>query len=369
MTMNNKFIALAKQNIHQMTPYVPGKPIEETARELGLDEKSIIKLASNENPLGTSTKVKEIISAAVPGLSLYPDGSAFMLKKALSVHLGIDTSRITPGNGSDELLRLLAMAYAGPGDEVIFSQYSFVVYMLATLSVSAKPVVVPASSWGADIDHIVAAVNENTRIIYIANPNNPTGTWLSPDQIQSLLKRINSKVIVVLDEAYIEYSDDTDIHDSISWTDKYQNLVITRTFSKAYGMAGLRIGYAIANPQITDVINRVRPPFNVNEIAQKAAVAALSDQQFIKLSQQNNQKGMQELQQGFKTLGLNYIPSKGNFITVDVDNDNKKIAEQLLSAGIIVRPLNGYKMPRHIRVTVGSAEENAKFLKVLSDIL
>lgn len=366
--MKNNFIELAKKNIRQIDSYQPGKSIEEIARHLDLDESNIVKLASNENPLGTSPEVQRIISEEKFNLFRYPDSNVFILKKMLSAHLGIDTSMITLGNGSDELLRLIAMAYAGPGDEIIFSQYAFVVYMIATLSVGAKPVVVSSKLWGCDIDNIVEAVNENTRIIYIANPNNPTGTWLSPDEIQLLLKRIDSRVIIVLDEAYTEYIDDVDIRDTISHINDYSNLVVTRTFSKAYGLAGLRTGYVIANPQIIDIINRIRHPFNVNSIAQKAAVAALSDQQFIKRSQQNNHEGMKQLQEGFKKLGLNYILSKGNFITVNVASDGQTLFQKLLSTGIIVRPLNNYKMPQHIRVTVGTSNENSLFLKSLSKI-
>jgi len=367
--MDNAFIKLAKKSVQQLIPYEPGKPINDVARELGLKPADIVKLASNENPLGCSPAVEEAIKQGVSALSLYPDGGAFEAKNVLADHVGVKSNNITLGCGSDELLRLIAMGYAGQGDEVIFSEYAFAIYNIAALSVGATPVVAKSQDWQHDLNAMLRCVNQKTKIIYIANPNNPTGTLLSNDELKVFLHEVPSNVMVVLDEAYTEYLKAINSKETPSWIANYPNLVITRTFSKAYGLAGLRVGYAVANSEITDIINRVRPAFNVGYLSQRALIAALADQDFIERSRKLNERGIRQLEEGFRALDLSFIPSKANFIAVDVKLNGQDVFQQLLQRGVIVRPLTGYSMPNHLRVSVGLEEENNKFLTVLEKVL
>ena len=365
----NNYIQLAKQSIQQLAPYEPGKPVADVAKEFGLNPSNIIKMASNENPLGYSDKVKTVLSKEYETLSYYPDGNAFEARTVLADYLNTEPEKVLLGNGSDEVLRLIALAYAGEGDEVIFSQYGFAVYPIATLAVGATPVEVPAKNWGHDLSAMLKAINNKTKIIYIANPNNPTGTYLPNNDIAAFMQQVPSTVIVVLDEAYVEYQDNIDIRDTPSWVSIYKNLIITRTFSKAYGLAGLRVGYAVASPQVADIINRIRPSFNVSSLAQKTVSAALQDQQFIAHSRDLNNQGMQQMKKGLHQLNLNYIPSAGNFVAVDIKCSGVDIFKRLMGEGIIVRPLSGYGMKTYLRVSIGLEHENDAFLEAIGAVL
>ena len=363
------FIKGAKKNVQKLIPYEPGKPIEDVARELGLKVSGIVKLASNENPLGASSDVLNVLDQAKETLFRYPDGNALEAKFALSQHVDVDVSQITLGCGSDELLRLIAMGYAGDGDEVLYSEYGFAVYPIAALSVGAVPVAAPSKDWGHDLDAMFQCISEKTRIIYIANPNNPTGTFLPRSDVLAFLDRVPEHILVVLDEAYTEYLEGVSPCESPSWIKQYPNLIVTRTFSKAYGLAGLRVGYAIAHPDVTDILNRVRPAFNVGIIPQKAAIAALGDQDFVKRSRELNNQNLQQVQEKLQALGFDTIPSKGNFITFDSRQDGRAVFQRLLAEGVIVRPLTGYGMPQHLRVSIGLPEDNAVFLQALKKIM
>jgi histidinol-phosphate aminotransferase len=350
------------ESILSLSPYQGGKPISELQRELGLDH--VVKLASNENPLGPGPKALEAIQKASSEISRYPDGNGFELKRAIAEHLSVIADGITLGNGSNDILELVARAYVCQAeDEVVFSQYAFVVYPLVTQALGATAVVTPANDFGHDLDAMLASITDNTKLIFVANPNNPTGTLLSDDAIYAFLSKVPSSVIVVLDQAYIEYLDTTDL--SIGWLNEFDNLIITRTFSKAYGLAGLRVGYSISNPEIADYLNRIRQPFNVNHIAQSAATAAIFDEAFLVRSVIANKNGLLQLSQGFKRLGLSYIPSHANFIAVKV-TDAGVIYQKLLEKGFIVRPV---EMQGYLRVSVGTRNENETFLDALKSVL
>ena len=360
------YIKLANSGVQQLKPYEPGKPIEELERELGVTD--IVKLASNENPLGASHKALHALRH-LDELHLYPDGAGFSLKAALSEKLGIATDQLTLGNGSNDVLELVARAYLQPGDEAIFSEYAFAVYPLVTLACSAKPVQVPSNLFGHDLAAMAEAVTERTRVIFVANPNNPTGTWFNAHALDEFLSRIPERVIVVLDEAYFEYVEESHYPNGIERLEKYPNLVVTRTFSKIHGLAGLRVGYGISSPQIADVLNRVRQPFNVNTPAQTAAVAALEDDDHIENSRSENTSGLVQIAEGLQKLHLEQIPSVANFIAFDCGRDAMPVYEGLLKQGVIVRPLAGYGMPNHLRVTIGTSRENERFLEALKHVL
>ena len=350
------------ESILSLSPYQGGKPISELQRELGLDH--VVKLASNENPLGPGPKALEAIQKASSEISRYPDGNGFELKRAIAERLSVTADGITLGNGSNDILELVARAYVCQAeDEVVFSQYAFVVYPLVTQALGATAVVTPANDFGHDLDAMLASITDNTKLIFVANPNNPTGTLLSDDAIYAFLSKVPSSVIVVLDQAYIEYLDTTDL--SIGWINEFDNLIITRTFSKAYGLAGLRVGYSISNPEIADYLNRIRQPFNVNHIAQSAATAAIFDEAFLVRSVIANKNGLLQLSQGFKRLGLSYIPSHANFIAVKV-TDTGVTYQKLLEKGFIVRPV---EMQGYLRVSVGTRNENETFLDALKSVL
>ena len=350
------------ESILSLSPYQGGKPISELQRELGLDH--VVKLASNENPLGPGPKALEAIQKASSEISRYPDGNGFELKRAIAERLSVTADGITLGNGSNDILELVARAYVCQAeDEVVFSQYAFAVYPLVTQALGATAVVTPANDFGHDLDAMLASITDNTKLIFVANPNNPTGTLLSDDAIYAFLSKVPSSVIVVLDQAYIEYLDTTDL--SIGWINEFDNLIITRTFSKAYGLAGLRVGYSISNPEIADYLNRIRQPFNVNHIAQSAATAAIFDEAFLVRSVIANKNGLLQLSQGFKRLGLSYIPSHANFIAVKV-TDTGVTYQKLLEKGFIVRPV---EMQGYLRVSVGTRNENETFLDALKSVL
>ena len=364
--MNMDLCELSPAYVRSIAPYQPGKPISELAREFGLDEKNIVKLASNENPRGIGPRTRAAIDGALGEIARYPDGNGYDLKLALSKRYGIDMSAIVLGNGSNDVLELVSLAFLGPGRSAVFSQHAFAVYPLATQARGARAIVVPAKDYGHDLEAMAKAVDEDTYVLWVANPNNPTGTYASPQRIEALLRQVPERVIVVLDEAYNEYLPADLKADSAKWLKRHPNLVVVRTFSKAYGLAGLRVGYGLTHPSIADVMNRVRQPFNVNSIALVAATAALDDMEFVAKSYAENLQGLRQLERGAKALGLDYIPSFGNFVTIRLGKA-AEIYKRLLRRGVIVRPVGGgYELPEHLRVTSGTPEENETFLAALS---
>jgi histidinol-phosphate aminotransferase len=355
---------LAPSYIRAIAPYQPGKPISELERELGIT--GIIKLASNENPLGASPAAVAAMQEAIKTIALYPDGNGFDLKDALVKRYGVTHASVTLGNGSNDLLELAARAFLAPGDKVVYSAHAFAVYALATQAVGATGISVPATDvYGHDLPAMQKAATDNkVKMVFIANPNNPTGTFLTPDELQTFLRGLPPEMLVVLDEAYNEYLPEDKRYDSVSWLKEFPNLIISRTFSKAYGLAGLRVGYAMANEQVTDMMNRVRQPFNVNSVAQAAAVAALRDVSFVKKTFELNRRGMVQITDGLVKLGLGYIPSYGNFVAFRIGNASATY-RRLLELGVIVRPIANYDMPDWLRVSIGLESENAKFLSAL----
>jgi histidinol-phosphate aminotransferase len=362
---------LAPQHIHAIAPYQPGKPIGELAREMGLEESSIVKLASNENPLGISPRARAAIEAALGELGRYPDGNGFELKSALAARYGVPPPGIVLGNGSNDVLEMIAIALLGPGRAAVFSQHAFAVYPLATQARGARGIAVPARAWSHDLAAMARAIDAETRVVFVANPNNPTGTMLAPAAIEAFLRDVPPHVAVVIDEAYNEYLPEAARYDSVAWLARHRNLIVTRTFSKAYGLAGLRVGFALCDGRIADLLNRVRQPFNVNNLALAAAAAALGDHAFVRESHALNLAGMAQLTAGFERLGLAWIPSYGNFVSVEIPRvagavRAGEVFQSLLRQGVIVRPVGGYGMPDHLRVTVGLAAENERFLAALA---
>ncbi len=355
---------LSPSYVRAIAPYQPGKPTSELAREMGIDEKSIVKLASNENPRGIGPRTRAAIESALGDLARYPDGNGFELKDALSRRYGVGMDSIVLGNGSNDVLELVAMAFLGAGSSAVYSQHSFAVYPLATQARGARGISVPAKDYGHDLEAMARAVEADTRIVFIANPNNPTGTFADYDRIEHLLKAVPG-CIVVLDEAYNEFLPPELRIDTVKWLKRYPNLVITRTFSKAYGLAGLRVGYAMAHPAVADLMNRVRQPFNLNSISLTAAAAALDDMEFVARSYAENRTGLKRIEEGARALGLEYIPSYGNFITIRVGKAGE-VFKRLLKRGVIVRPVAGYELPEHLRISIGTPEENERFLTALA---
>lgn len=367
MQSANPYSRLAAPGVPALHPYVPGKPVSELERELGIRDS--IKLASNENPLGISPRVQEVLRGQIGDLARYPDGGGFALRQRLAALHGVAAQTITLGNGSNDVLDLVARAFLYPGVEAVFSQYAFAVYPISTQAVGATARVAPARNFGHDLAAMAALVNEQTRVVFIANPNNPTGTWLGASELRDFIAALPDWVLVVVDEAYVEYVQEPDYPDTSRWLGDFPNLIVTRTFSKAYGLAGLRVGYGLANPQVADLLNRVRQPFNVNSLALAAAEAALDDPEHLRRSVELNQAGLAQLEVGLRTLGVDYIPSVGNFITLDLGRPAAPVDQALLREGCIVRPLANYGMPNHLRVTVGLAAENQRFLSALGRVL
>jgi histidinol-phosphate aminotransferase len=356
---------LSPSYVRSIAPYQPGKPISELARELGLKEEGIVKLASNENPLGIGPRTRAAIEAALGQIARYPDGNGFELKQALAQRFGVDGASIVLGNGSNDVLELVALAFLGPGRAAVMSQHAFAVYPLATQARGARSIVVQAKAYGHDLEAMARAVDDETYVVWIANPNNPTGTHLRADELEAFLRKVPERVLVVLDEAYNEYLKPDLRGDALKWLKRHPNLVVTRTFSKAYGLAGLRVGYALAHPSVADVMNRVRQPFNVNAVALAAASAALDDMEFVARSYAANLSGMRQLEEGARGLGLGFIPSSGNFLTIHVGKA-AELFRRLLRRGVIVRPVANYGLPEHLRVTIGTAAENERFLAALA---
>lgn len=356
--------------IRSIAPYQPGKPITQLARETGIPAEKILKLASNENPLGMSPLAREAVQAAIAGIERYPDQFELIAKLADQLH--VSPAQVVLGNGSNDVLDLLARVFLAPGRSSVFSAHAFAVYPLATLSAGGENIVAPAKDFGHDLAAMLAAIRPDTRIVWIANPNNPTGTFLAADDVKAFLCQVPKDVLVVLDEAYNEYLSPVLREDSVAWIAEFPNLVITRTFSKIYGLAGLRVGYAVASSDVADLLNRVRQPFNVNNLALAGAWAALDDHTFLEQSFALNLAGVKQLQHGLDALNLRHLPAFGNFVTFKAGEDasaGARVNQALLAQGVIVRPIAGYGMPEWLRVTVGRTEENARFLSSLESAL
>jgi len=364
-------IELASPGVRALRPYEPGKPMEELERELGISD--VIKLASNENPLGPGKCALHSMQQTLPGIGRYPDGNGFRLKNALSEIHGVDGSRITLGNGSNDILELITRAFVTPDNEVIFSAHAFAVYPIVTQAVGARAVVIPVTRddadnpFGHDLDAMQDAMNSRTRVVFIANPNNPTGTWVDAASLRTFLERTPAHVLVVIDEAYYEYARDmldaSGYPETLAWLEDFPNMVVTRTFSKAHGLAGLRIGYAVSGVEVADLLNRVRQPFNVNSLALVAAEAALGDTAHLARSLEVNRDGMNLLREGMQQLGVSFIPSAANFLCIDTGRPAAPFYDALLRQGIIVRPVANYDLPNHLRVSIGLQEENRLFLE------
>jgi len=366
MLSDTAIAAKIAPGIAQLQPYQPGKPLSELERELGIRDS--IKLASNENPLGCSPAARAALQCGIDQVARYPDGGGFALRQALAAHHRVGSDWITLGNGSNDLLDMIARVFLYPGRESLFSQYAFAVYPISSQAVGATLSIAPAHDYGHHLTAMAERVTADTGVVWIANPNNPTGTHLSGEQLYPFLAALPREVIVVIDEAYIEYA--AGAHpDATQWLPEFPNLIVTRTFSKAYGLAGLRIGYSLSHPAIAELLNRVRQPFNANALAQAAALAALGDQAFIAASVALNRAGMEQLQAGFTALGLCYIPSKGNFIALDLGRPAAAIDQALLREGCITRPIAGYGLPNHLRISIGSEAENARLLTTLAGLL
>lgn len=368
------FQHLAATGVQQLQPYLPGKPVEELERELGIS--GSIKLASNENPLGPSASALQAIADCSQDINYYPDGGAYKLGRRLAQKFDLDPQCLTFGNGSNDVLELVARAFLTTSHSAVYSEYAFAVYPIVVQAIGARARVAPAypashesMPMGHDPDALIDAIDEDTRVLFIANPNNPTGTWLAPDTVTAMLDSIPDRVIVVLDLAYLEYMDDDLKPDIKRMLNAYPNLIVTGTFSKVYALAGLRIGYGLSHPEIADLLNRVRQPFNTNTIAQAAALAALDDDEHLQASIRMNREGKAYLQQELDRLGLAYLPSMGNFLTVDMRRDAGPVYDALLRQGVIVRPVANYRMPEHLRVTVGTADQNRRFIQALSGVL
>ncbi|MGI6453781.1 MAG: histidinol-phosphate transaminase [Syntrophomonadaceae bacterium] len=357
----------ARPEIFNLKPYVPGKPIDEVRRELGIDE--IIKLASNENPLGASPKGVAAVREALADLHLYPDANCFNLKKKLAAALEVSQDGLIIGNGSDELLKLIAETFLSPGDTVIYPDPSFAEYEFTAKIMGAECKIVPLVDFKLDLDGILAAIDQKTKIVYICNPNNPTGTIVTADELERFMQKVPNDVLVIFDEAYYEYVASQDYISGLNYVKQGFNAIVLRTFSKIYGLAGLRVGYGITTPEIARAVERVTEPFNVNLLAQAAAVAALDDVEHVTQSKQVNLSGIKYLYEEFDKLGLKYVETQSNFIFADMGQDSQNIFQQLLAKGVIIRPGYIFGFPTFIRVTVGNERENQIFIKALKEVL
>jgi histidinol-phosphate aminotransferase len=350
-------------DIASLSPYVPGKPIEELQRELGLPR--VIKLASNENPLGSSPKALASLNGGLSTLHRYPDGGAIRLREALADRWKVTSDQVVLGNGSDEILGLLARTFLAPGDEAVMADQTFVIYKMEVTAAHGKPIIVPLKQWRHDLQAMADAITERTRLLFVCNPNNPTGTMVSAAEVERLLARVPDHVIVVFDEAYFEYVRSEQFPDSMSYVTQGRNVIVLRTFSKIYGLAGLRIGYGVATAEIVNFLNRIRPPFNANSLAQRAALAALGDDEHVAQSRAVNGAGMAQMVTGLASLGFASIPSEANFVYVDIGRDGRAVFEALLREGLIVRHIEGSM----VRVTIGLEEENREFLAAFKRVI
>lgn len=358
---------LVRPSILQLKPYQPGKPIAEVQKEYGLQE--VIKLASNENPLGLNVQVREAIVAALPDILRYPDGSCVALKAALAKHLKVNETQLIMGNGSEDVLRILLQAFVFGEKHLIISQYAFIAYKILAQGLGIKVKEIPEQNFATDLTAMLAAITKDTGMIIIANPNNPTGTYVSEVAFTAFLDQVPPNVLVVCDEAYYEYVQEKDYPQTLNLLKRYPNLVITRTFSKIYGLAGLRVGYGVAHETIVDLLNRIRQPFNVNHLAQVATVAAIEDQAFVQKGILLNEQGKKQFYEGLAELRLNYIPSATNFILVECPQTGKELYQALLEQGVIVRPLDPYGLDKYVRITIGTSDENKRCLLALKKIV
>ncbi|MGH8495778.1 MAG: histidinol-phosphate transaminase [Gammaproteobacteria bacterium] len=372
--MSNPYLAIAAPGVKGLQPYQPGKPISELEREYGVS--NIIKLASNENPLGPGAAARAAIEREIAEIARYPDGGGFDLKVALAEYHAVDPACITLGNGSNDVLVLLAEAFLTPETEAVYSEYAFAVYPIAVQATGARARVAPAfppdhatSPLGHDLDAMAERLNDHTRLVFIANPNNPTGTWVSRNALRRFVESVPEHALVVVDEAYFHYVEEPEYPDTTRWLDDFPNLVVTRTFSKIFGLAGARAGYSLSAPGIADLLNRVRQPFNLNSLAQAAALAALGDEEHIERSRKLNQRGLEEITQACETCGLGYVPSIGNFVLVDFGRPALPVYDALLRESIIVRPVGNYGLPNHLRISVGLPEENERLAVALRKVL
>ncbi|HRF43331.1 MAG TPA: histidinol-phosphate transaminase [Candidatus Competibacteraceae bacterium] len=372
--MSCDFLSLAASGVRTLQPYQPGKPESELRREYGLSD--IIKLASNENPLGPSSHARAAVREALADLARYPDGNGFELKTALSAKLDISMAMLTLGNGSNDVLELVARAFLTPEHEAVFSEHAFAVYPIVTQAIGATARVAKAHPSAHAMPHghnpaaLLALINDRTRVVFIANPNNPTGTWLKTAELQEFLEAVPAPVIIVVDEAYFEYVEvEADCPSALRWLNRFPNLVVTRTFSKAYGLAGLRVGYAVSHPQVADLLNRVRQPFNVNSLALVAAAAALDDVSHLERSRAVNRAGMQQLQDACRQWGLKWLPSAGNFLCVNMQRPGREVFLELLKRGVIVRPVDNYGLSQYVRISIGAEAENTRLIETMNDIL
>jgi histidinol-phosphate aminotransferase len=371
--MTAPILKAATPGVQKLQPYAPGKPLAELEREYGISR--AVKLASNENPLGPSPAVLDALRGEFNTLARYPDGNGFTLKAALAMHLDVDPAWITLGNGSNDVLEVVARAFLTPQSSAVYSAHAFAVYPLVTQAIGARARVAPAHdgsrgpAFGHDLRALREAIDADTRVVFIANPNNPTGTWLNGADLRAFIEAVPADVVVVVDEAYFEYVDAPGYPDAVRWLAEFPNLLVTRTFSKAYGLASLRVGYGVSQPALAEVLNRVRQPFNVNSLAQAAAVAALGDTAHLAAGIEINRQGMRQLENGFAQLRLEHIPSVGNFISVAVPGDAAEVYTALLREGVIVRPVANYAMPGYLRISVGLPEENRRCLEALGKVL
>ena len=353
-------------HIESLIPYPPGKPIEELRRELGVER--IIKLASNENPVGPSPKALEAMKKAVEKVNRYPDGSAYYLKQKLSRKLGVSPGQLILGNGSNEIIELIFRTFYQPGDNVVSAEITFAVYPIIAHAIGAEYRAAPMKNLSYDMEELAKLIDDNTKFVFISNPNNPTGTYITRNEFENFMKEVPETTLVVLDEAYFEFVERDDYPNGLDYLEEFPNLIVMRTFSKIYGLAGLRIGYGIGSEDIIDYLNRVRQPFNVNLVAQEAALAALDDEEFVTMVRNLTHEGLNWLYSEVEKLGLNYVPSVTNFFLIEVGK-GKKVYDALLHKGVIVRPMDGYKLPQYIRVNVGTEEENKIFIDALEEVL
>ena len=360
---------LAKSGVLSIKPYEPGKPIEEVSRELGIPEPDIIKMASNENPVGPSPLGVQAIKDCADQVNLYPDGDCYYLKIDLAEHLGVKTENIIMGNGSNDVLQIIADTFIKPDDEVIYSRHAFVVYPLVTKVADAKSVVTDMKNYTHDLEAMADAITDKTKVIFIANPNNPTGTMVTEDQVEKFMKRVPDDVLVVFDEAYYEYVSRSDYPKTIKYVYNGRTVITLRTFSKIYGLAGLRVGYGIARPDIIGVMNNVRQPFNVSMVAQAAARASLKDKDHVEKSIRINSEGKEYLYKELTSIGLDYVPSEANFILVHLNRSGSEVMSKLLREGVIVRPVGGYEFPNSVRITIGTPEQNQRLISALERVL
>ncbi len=361
---------LARRSILKIKPYEPGKPIEEVMRELGL--RRIVKLASNENTLGPSSRALKALRDYLPKIYLYPEDSCFYLKKELARRLKVKRENLILGNGSDEIMELIPKTFLNPGEEVIYGHPSFLIYEIVTRIMGGKPVPVPLKDYTYDLEGMLKAITRKTKIIFICNPNNPTGTMVDKEGVEAFLERVPRNIIVVFDEAYKDYVERADFPDTVKLLKEYRNIIILRTFAKIYGLAGLRIGYGIAREEVINLLSKVRLPFNVNSLAQVAALASLSDREEVKRTRKMNARGKRFLYAAFQDLGLDYVPTQANFILIDLRSvcrrtkrSGKRICQELLKEGVIVREMSSWGLDNYMRVTIGREEENRRFIQAL----